>query len=195
MDKSTYAAIRSGAIYQYAGNRSDVRMGLDIEDTSRRTIMRLLGLLLVFFSFGCGVTQAAGNSMAITVPVFTKHFPDSSSVVNEHNRGVGLEYTLRKDIAVTAGLFNNSLRKDTFYIGVIYTPFRVFGLHTGIVAGIDLSGGYNSVNPFKPIIGALHFSTDSKSPIGFNIDVLPGGGNRNGYVVYGAAAVSMKYSF
>lgn len=157
--------------------------------------MRLLVLLLVFFSFGCGVTQAAGNSMAITVPVFTKHFPNSNPDLNEHNRGVGLEYALRKDVAVTTGLFKNSLRKDTFYIGVIYTPFRVFGLHTGVVAGIDLSGGYNSVNPFKPIIGALHFSTDSKSPIGFNIDVLPGGGNRNGYVVYGAAAVSMKYWF
>ncbi|QJW45932.1 hypothetical protein HA075_08845 [bacterium BFN5] len=157
--------------------------------------MRLLLLLLIFFSFGCGVVQAEGNFMAITVPVFTKHFPNSSPDLNEHNRGVGLEYTLRKDVAVTTGLFNNSLRKDTFYIGVIYTPLRVFGLHTGVVAGIDLSGGYNSVNPFKPIIGALRFSTDSKFPIGFNIDVLPGGGNRNGYVVYGAAAVSMKYSF
>jgi hypothetical protein len=157
--------------------------------------MRFLLLLVIFISLSCGVIQAAENFLAVTVPVFTRHFPSSSSDLNEHNHGLGLEYTVRKDVAVTAGLFNNSFRKDTFYVGVVYTPFRVVGLHTGFVVGLDLSGGYNSVNPCKPVIGALRFATGNKSLIGFNIDVLPGGGNRNGDVVYGAAAVSMKYSF
>lgn len=157
--------------------------------------MRVLLLFVIFISLGCGVVQAADDLMAVTVPVFTRHFPHSSPDLNEHNRGFGLEYTLQKDVAVTTGLFNNSLRKDTFYIGVQYTPFRVLGLHTGVVVGLDLSGGYNSVNPFKPVIGALHFTTGNESPIGFNIDVLPGGRYTNGDGVYGAAAVSMKYSF
>ncbi|MBP2654658.1 MAG: hypothetical protein H6Q73_2227 [Firmicutes bacterium] len=157
--------------------------------------MRVLWLLVIFVCLAGGVVQAAENSMAVSVPVFTRHFPSSSSDLNEHNHGVGLEYILRKDVAVTAGVFNNSLRKDTAYVGVIYTPFRVVGLHTGIVLGFDLSGGYNSINPVKPIIGALHFATGNGSPIGFNIDVLPGGGNKNGDLVYGAAGVSMKYSF
>lgn len=157
--------------------------------------MRVLLLLITFISLSCGIVQAAENSMAVTVPIFTRHFPHPSPDLNEHNHGLGLEYTLRKDVAVTAGVFNNSFRKDTFYVGVVYTPFRVLGLHTGVVVGFDLSGGYNSVNPCKPIIGALHFTTGNESPIGFNIDVLPGGGKRNGDGVYGAAAVSMKYSF
>lgn len=158
--------------------------------------MRVLLLLVLFISLGGGLVQAAENTMAITVPVFTRHFPSSSHDLNEHNHGLGLEYTVRKDVAVTAGLFNNSFRKDTFYVGVAYTPFRVVGLHTGIVVGFDLSGGYNSVNPCKPVIGALRFATGNESPIGFNIDVLPGGMSRNSDVkVYGAAAVSMKYSF
>lgn len=157
--------------------------------------MRVLLLIVIFISLLCGIVQAAENSMAVTVPVFTRHFPSSSPDLNEHNHGLGLEYILGKDVAATVGLFNNSLRRDTFYAGVVYTPYRVLGLHTGVVVGLDLSGGYNSVNPFKPLIGALHFATGSESPIGFNIDVLPGGGNKNGEVVYGAAALSMKYSF
>jgi hypothetical protein len=156
--------------------------------------MRVSLLLVLFVFFTCVTVQAAESSMAVTIPVFTKHFPRSNSDLNEHNRGFGLEYILRQDVAVTAGSFNNSLRKDTSYIGVIYTPFRVVGLHTGVVIGLDLSGGYNSVNPVKPIIGALHFTTGNESSMGFNIDVLPGGGNKSGDV-YGAAAISMKYSF
>lgn len=156
--------------------------------------MRGLLLLVMFISSGwCGVVQAEASSMAVTVPVFTRHFPYSSPDLNERNRGFGLEYALREDVTITTGLFNNSLRKDTAYVGVQYTPYRVFGLHTGVVVGLDLSGGYNSINPFKPIIGALHFATGNEHPIGFNIDILPGGWNRDG--VYGAAAVSMKYSF
>ncbi|MBP2633821.1 MAG: hypothetical protein H6Q70_4449 [Firmicutes bacterium] len=152
-------------------------------------------LFVIFTSLGwCGVAGAEANSMAVTVPVFTRHFPHSSSDLNEHNRGFGLEYALGKDVNLTAGVFNNSLRKDTTYVGVQYTPYRVFGLHTGVIVGLDLSGGYDSINPIKPIIGAVHFATGKEYPIGFNIDILPGGWNRNG--LYGAAAaVSMKYSF
>lgn len=154
--------------------------------------MKGLLLFVILISLGCGAVQAGASSMAVTVPVFTRHFPHSSPDLNEHNRGLGFEYALRKDVALTAGLFNNSLRKDTFYVGVQYTPYRVLGLHTGVVAGLDLSGGY-SANPVKPLIGAFHFATGNESRVGFNIDVLPGGWNRAG--VYGAAAVSMKYSF
>jgi len=153
--------------------------------------MRFLLLLIILISLRCDAVQAAENFMAVTVPVFTRHFPNSSPDLNEHNHGLGLEYTVRKDVAATAGLFNNSFRKDTFYVGVVYTPFRVVGLHTGFVLGLDISGGYNAVNPFKPLIGSLRFATGNESPIGFNLDVLPGGGNG----VYGAAAISMKYSF
>ncbi|WP_378954332.1 hypothetical protein [Pelosinus sp. sgz500959] len=157
--------------------------------------MRVFLLLVIFISLSCGVVQATDNSMSITIPVFTRHFPHSNLGLNEHNRGFGLEYILRKDVALTTGLFNNSLRNDTFYVGVQYTPFRVLGLHAGVVVGLDLNGGYNSANPFKPVIGALHFATGNESPIGFNIDILPSGGYTNGDGVYGAAAVSMKYSF
>ncbi len=73
--------------------------------------MRVLLLLVIFISLSCGVAQAAEHSMAVTVPVFTRHFPSSSPDLNEHNHGLGLEYTVRKDVAVTAGLFNNSFRK------------------------------------------------------------------------------------
>lgn len=156
--------------------------------------MRVLLLLVLLVSLGCGSVLAAKNPMAITVPVFTKHFP-SSAGLNEDNRGFGLEYGLQKDVAVTVGMFNNSFRKDTYYAGVIYTPLRVLGLHTGIILGLDLNGGYRSINPVSPLLGALHFATGSESSLGFNIDVLPGGGSKNGDVVYGAAAVSLKYSF
>ena len=157
--------------------------------------MRGFLVVVIVISLGwCGVVQAEASSMAVTVPVVTKHFPQPSSDLNERNRGFGLEYALRKDVNLTTGVFNNSLRKDTTYVGVQYTPYRVFGLHTGVVVALDLSGGYNSVNPIKPIIGALHFATGKEYPIGFNVDILPGGWNRNG--LYGvAAAVSMKYSF
>lgn len=157
--------------------------------------MRGLLVVVIVISLGWGgVAGAEASSMAVTVPVFTKHFPQPSSELNERNRGFGLEYALRKDVNLTTGVFNKSLQKDTAYIGIQYTPYRVFGLHTGVVVALDLSGGYNSVNPCKPLIGALHFATGNEYPIGFNIDILPGGWNRNG--LYGAAAaVSMKYSF
>ena len=163
--------------------------------------MRVLLFLAVFVSLSFGVVQAADNSvavthsMAVTVPVFTRHFPHANSA-NEHNYGVGLEYLVRKNVSLTAGIFNNSLRKNTCYVGMIYTPFYVAGLHTGIIIGLDVSGGYNSINPWKPIIGTLHFTTGNESPIGLNIDVLPGGKNKDSTTyMYGAVAVSMKYSF
>lgn len=159
-------------------------------------MMRVLLLLVVFVSLSCGVVQAAEHSMSVTVPVFTRHFPDSNSDMNEHNDGLGLEYIVRKNVSLTAGMFNNSLRKDTYYVGIVYTPFRVLGLYTGFVIGLDVSGGYNSINPCKPIIGTLHFTTGSESLIGLNIDVLPGGMNKDSTTnMYGAVAVSMKYSF
>lgn len=71
----------------------------------------------------------------------------------------------------------------------------MLGLHTGVVLGVDLSGGYSSVNPVRPLIGSLRFATGNDAPVGFNVDVLPGGGDRGGEVVYGAAAVSVKYWF
>lgn len=157
--------------------------------------MRVMLLFVILISFGCGIVQAAENPLSISVPVFTKHFPNSSPDLNEHNYGFGLEKTYSKNIALMIGMFNNSLRKDTYYAGVAYTPFRVLGLHTGVVLGLDLSGGYNEFNPFKPVIGALHFTTGNEVPLGFNIDILPGGGWNNNGDVYGAAAVSMKYSF
>ncbi len=157
--------------------------------------MRVLLLFVMFISVGCGAVQAAEKSMAVTVPVFTRHFPDADPDLNERNHGLGLEYMLQKDVALTAGFFNNSFKKDTVYVGVVYTPFRVAGLHTGLVLGLDVSGGYDSVNPFHPVIGALRFSTGGESPVGFNVDILPGGSNTNGYRVYGATAVSMKYLF
>ncbi len=157
--------------------------------------MRFLLLFVTFIALGCNGVQAKENSMAVSVPVFTKHFPSSNSGLNEHNHGLGFEYIFPKDVALMVGMFNNSLRKDTYYVGVAYTPFRLFGLHTGVVVGLDLSGGYKAVNPVNPIIGALHFSTGNESPIGFNIDILPGGRWKSSKNVYGAAAVSMKYFF
>lgn len=157
--------------------------------------MRVLLLLAIIISLSTGVVQAAENFKAITVPVFTKHFPNSTPDLNEHNRGLGLEYTVQKDVAVTTGFFNNSLRKDTFYAGIIYTPLRVARLHTGFVIGLDLSGGYNSINPLKPLIGSLRFATGPECPIGFNIDVLSGVNRNSNVKVYGAVTVSMKYSF
>lgn len=55
--------------------------------------MRVLLLFAVFVSLTCSVVQAAENSavthsMAVTVPVFTRHFPQANSV-NEHNYGLG----------------------------------------------------------------------------------------------------------
>ncbi|MCP6429161.1 hypothetical protein NL523_27990, partial [Klebsiella pneumoniae] len=60
--------------------------------------MRVSLLLVLFIFLTCGIVQAAENSMAVTIPVFTKHFPSSSPDLNEHNHGFGLEYILRKDV-------------------------------------------------------------------------------------------------
>lgn len=158
--------------------------------------MRFLLVLVILISVNCTVIQASGNTMAVTVPVFTRHFPAASADLNQHNYGVGFEYTLQKDVSLTAGMFNNSLRKETVYLGFVYTPLRVVGLHTGVVIGLDLSGGYNSINPVKPVIGSFRFATGNEFPLGFNIDILPAGVNRDSNLkVYGAVAGSVKYSF
>ena len=65
--------------------------------------MRVWLLFVIFVFLGCGAVQAAEHSMAVTVPVFTRHFPNSDPDLNEHNHGWGLEYVLRKDVALTAG--------------------------------------------------------------------------------------------
>lgn len=157
--------------------------------------MRVLVVCMILISMSCGIVQAAGMNLALTVPMVTRHFPESSPDLNENNHGLGLEYTIHKDVALTAGKFTNSLSKDTYYVGVVYTPLRFLGLHTGVVLGLDVSGSYNEINPLRPLIGSLRLATGPESALGFNIDVLSGVNRGKDVKAYGAVAVSMKYSF
>lgn len=106
--------------------------------------------------------------------------------LNGANGGVGLEYKLRGDVALTAGRFYNSDRAWSNYAGAIWQPYAIGPVRLGVVAA-GFSGYPHMRNGgwFPALIPAASIESGR---LGVNIGVVPSYKDR----LYGGISVQIK---
>jgi hypothetical protein len=68
-------------------------------------------------------------------PGFYSHHFDTSKNLNNNNHGLGIEATITKTYSLTAGVFENSDRHTSHYLGAYVMPFQVGAFKAGAAVG------------------------------------------------------------
>ena len=68
-------------------------------------------------------------------PGFYSHHFDKSKDLNNHNHGFGVEATISNTYSLTAGVFENSDRQTSHYIGAYVMPFQRGAFKAGAAVG------------------------------------------------------------
>ena len=92
---------------------------------------------------------------------------------NKRNLGLGYEKKIDRNWSVFAGGYQNSLYRDTLYVGGSYTPYNtsVSGLKLGVgVAGM-IATGYSEKYPLMPY--ASLFAKAEGEKYGLNVYWIP----------------------
>lgn len=64
---------------------------------------------------------------------------------NERNGGLGIEHDLSKNWRLMAGMYKNSFRRDSLYVGGGYLPLRIGPVRLGAAGGMFSGYGENAV--------------------------------------------------
>ena len=109
-------------------------------------------------------------------PGFYSHHFDTSKNLNNNNHGFGVEATITDMYSLTAGVFENSDRATSHYVGAYVMPFRVGALKAGAAVGVfdgypkmHEGGWFPAVVPTMAIEGRR---------AGLNISFIPKVGDR-----------------
>jgi hypothetical protein len=68
-------------------------------------------------------------------PGFYSHHFDTSKNLNNNNHGFGVEATITNTYSLTAGVFENSDRATSHYLGAYVMPFNVGSVKAGAAVG------------------------------------------------------------
>ena len=68
-------------------------------------------------------------------PGFYSHHFDTSKNLNNNNPGFGIEATITNTYSLTAGVFQNSDRATSHYLGAYVMPFKVGSVKAGAAVG------------------------------------------------------------
>ncbi len=69
-------------------------------------------------------------------PGFYSHHFDKEKHLNNNNHGFGVEATISNTYSLTAGVFENSDRQTSHYIGAYVMPFQRGALKAGAAVGV-----------------------------------------------------------
>ncbi len=107
-------------------------------------------------------------------PGLQSYHTDRAAHYNENNRGFGAEYNLSSAAKIAAGMFRNSLDKDSRYAGLALLGQPVSSI-AGLRAGALLGGitGYPDMNRGRlaPLIAPM--LTYEGNNLGLNLTALP----------------------
>ena len=128
-------------------------------------------------AFGLIATLMSPAQAGVWVnPGFYSHHFDKEKDLNNNNRGLGVEVGLTDTYSLTAGVFENSDRGTSHYVGTYVMPYRLGGLKAGVAMGafngypkVRDGGWFPSVVPTVAIEGAR---------IGLNVSFVPKIGDR-----------------
>jgi hypothetical protein len=104
-------------------------------------------------------------------PGFYSHHFDKSKDLNNNNHGFGVEATISKTYSVTAGVFENSDRQTSHYIGAYVMPFQVGALKAG--AAVGAFDGYPKMRDGSWFPAILPVMAIEGRRIGLNISYTP----------------------
>ncbi len=121
-------------------------------------------------------------------PGFYSHHFDKSKDLNNNNHGFGVEATISNTYSLTAGVFENSDRQTSHYIGAYVMPFRRGALKAGAAVGafdgypkMREGGWFPAVVPTMAIEGRR---------VGLNVFLIPKIGDK----VNSALAFQLKFN-
>ncbi len=104
-------------------------------------------------------------------PGFYSHHFDKSKDLNDNNRGFGVEATISKTYSLTAGVFENSDRQTSHYIGAYVMPYQVGALKAG--AAVGAFDGYPNMRDGGWFLAVVPTIAIEGRRIGLNISYIP----------------------
>ena len=124
----------------------------------------LLALLVV------AAAPAAWADIWINPGFYSHHF-DQSKDLNNNNHGFGIEATVSKTYSLTAGVFENSDRQTSHYVGAYVMPFQTGALKAGVAVGAF--DGYPKMRDGGWFPAVLPVMAIEGSRVGLNISYTP----------------------
>ena len=106
----------------------------------------------------------------MNVGFYSYHF-DRSLGLNDKNPGFGLEYQYNINQSITAGMYRNSNRETSHYLGFYWQPIRIGTFKTGAVLGVFR--GYSSFKDggwFPALVPVMTYDFER---IALNISLIP----------------------
>jgi len=113
----------------------------------------------------------------INIGGFSRHF-NRSAQYNERNFGFGIEWRHSPEVALMAGVYDNSLRKHSQYAAVNWQPWQIGPVKLG--AAIGLLNGYPAIERGGTFFAALPMATLEGRRFGVNLGVIPSMKNVDG---------------
>ena len=104
-------------------------------------------------------------------PGFYSHHFDTSKNLNNNNHGFGVEATISKTYSLTAGVFENSDRQTSHYVGAYVMPFQRGALKAGVAIGAF--DGYPKMRDGGWFPAVLPVMAIEGSRVGLNISYTP----------------------
>jgi hypothetical protein len=130
---------------------------------------------------------AAFADIWVNTGFYSHHF-DKEKNLNNNNHGFGVEATVSKTYSLTAGVFENSNRQTSHYVGAYVMPFQVGALKAGVAVGafdgyplMREGGWFAAVVPTMAIEGRR---------LGLNVSLIPKIGDK----VNSAIAFQVKFN-
>lgn len=120
------------------------------------------------------IASSAFADTFLTLPAVSYHLQRHKGY-NEINTGVGFEHDVAEDWRMGAGVYRNSIRKDSYYAGAIYAPYSLFGVKIGTSLGIVTGYG----NPLPMAIPTFMYEGRE---YGANVVVVPPVGVKTGVI-------------
>lgn len=153
---------------------------------SARTLLLALVLPLVVFAAASARAEETPAPVAdqpqvwINVGGFSRHF-DRDPRYNENNFGFGIEWRRSPELAVMAGVYDNSLGKPSQYAAVNWQPWQIGPVKLG--AAIGVLNGYPAISRGGTFFAALPMASIEGRRFGINLGLIPSINNVDGAVL------------
>ncbi|RST51417.1 hypothetical protein [Variovorax sp. MHTC-1] len=140
------------------------------------------------FAPGLAFAQADIGKAWFNAGFYSYHF-DRDKGLADGNPGLGIEWPLDENYSLTAGLFRNSDRERSHYVGLYVMPIEFHGVKFGAVVGAF--DGYPRSNNGGWFPALIPTAAIEGKNWGLNIAIVPTIRNR----LHGAVSFQLKYRF
>lgn len=127
-----------------------------------------------------GTPAATPPEVWINLGGFSRHF-DRRADYNERNFGFGIEWRHSAEVAVMAGVYDNSLGKPSQYAAVNWQPWQIGPVKLGAALGV--LNGYPGIERGGTFFAALPMATIEGKRFGVNLGLIPSMKNVDGAVL------------